>query len=282
VTFPAVDPIEFSIQGDQYTYIFSFDIPMDLTGAVSVSLRVSDVNGNSIVTPIDGVVILDIISPTMVTLQDIEVYSGHEVTLIAECWDNVGPFYVEWSLPGGSVSGESISYVTDDPGRFEVTVRVFDEAANEFTTHFNLTVLPLDHDDDGDGIPDLSEIDLGLDPNDPDDSSGDMDNDGLTNLEEFGMGTNLSNGDSDSDGMPDLWEKEHGMDPLVHSSENDIDGDGATDLQEYLDGTDPLKPPEEMGGSSLFLILIIVFVLLLVLGLSILGFFLFKKRSGES
>ncbi len=40
-------------------------------------------------------------------------------------------------------------------------------------------------DTDGDGIPDKTEIALGLDPQKPDDAYGDLDGDGFTNLEEF-------------------------------------------------------------------------------------------------
>jgi len=46
-----------------------------------------------------------------------------------------------------------------------------------------------DEDDDGDGIDDIVEESLGLDPNDPSDANNDLDNDGLTNLEEVENGT---------------------------------------------------------------------------------------------
>ena len=42
----------------------------------------------------------------------------------------------------------------------------------------------------------------------------DTDNDGLTDLEEFAMGTNPVHWDSDGDGMSDLWEVMRGMNPL--------------------------------------------------------------------
>lgn len=44
-------------------------------------------------------------------------------------------------------------------------------------------------DSDGDGIPDLIEIQLGLNPNDPSDALGDLDGDGFSNLEEYKAGT---------------------------------------------------------------------------------------------
>ena len=43
---------------------------------------------------------------------------------------------------------------------------------------------------------------------------GDFDNDGLTDLEEYALGTNPIDWDSDGDGMNDLWEVMNGLDPL--------------------------------------------------------------------
>jgi hypothetical protein len=42
---------------------------------------------------------------------------------------------------------------------------------------------PNDHDHDG--MPDEWELVMGLDPNDPEDSRGDLDGDGYTNIEEY-------------------------------------------------------------------------------------------------
>jgi hypothetical protein len=59
----------------------------------------------------------------------------------------------------------------------------------------NTTVSP-DADSDGDGIPDLAETTMGLDPFDPDDASQDSDVDGMTNLEEYLSGTDHLNPNS--------------------------------------------------------------------------------------
>ena len=55
----------------------------------------------------------------------------------------------------------------------------------------------------------------------------DTDNDGLTDLEEFAMGTNPVHWDSDGDGMSDLWEVMRGMNPLKKPTEpeKNVDGD---------------------------------------------------------
>ena len=69
-------------------------------------------------------------------------------------------------------------------------------------------------DTDGDGIPDVDEARLGLDPLDPTDALEDPDEDGLTNYEEWKYGTDLFNADTDGDGWSDKEEIDAGTDPL--------------------------------------------------------------------
>ena len=71
---------------------------------------------------------------------------------------------------------------------------------------------PLNADTDGDGMPDGWEIHFGLDPG-LDDAAGDIDDDGLTHLQEYEHGSNPLQADSDSDGLPDRWEVENGFHP---------------------------------------------------------------------
>jgi hypothetical protein len=89
-------------------------------------------------------------------------------------------------------------------------------------------------------MPDAWEIAHGLNPNDPTDADLDPDADGLTNLQEYLVGTDPHNPDTDGDGMPDGWEVQHFLNPLDPSdAAQDPDGDGLTNLQEYQLGTDP-------------------------------------------
>ena len=69
--------------------------------------------------------------------------------------------------------------------------------------------------------------------------SGDYNNNGTTDLQEFLNGTDptVSN-DIDNDGMLDSWEISHFI-TLTRDGSGDYDGDAITDLQEYLNGTDP-------------------------------------------
>ena len=69
------------------------------------------------------------------------------------------------------------------------------------------------YDSDGDGMDDGWEIYYMLDPNDPDDANEDNDYDGLTNLEEYKLGTDPTKYDSDGDRFGDALELKHGYDP---------------------------------------------------------------------
>lgn len=66
----------------------------------------------------------------------------------------------------------------------------------------------LDLDDDGDGLLDEYEIEMGFDPNNKNDANLDSDSDGLSNLEEYQLGTHPLNPDSDNDGIEDSQDEE--------------------------------------------------------------------------
>lgn len=71
----------------------------------------------------------------------------------------------------------------------------------------------------------------------------DSDGDGLSNLEEMALGTDLFSADSDRDGLPDGWEANHGLNPRQSAAlDDDWDGDGLADIHEYHAQTDPRKP----------------------------------------
>ena len=86
------------------------------------------------------------------------------------------------------------------------------------STPFNSTIPDIWFlDSDSDGMPNIWEIENGLNPN-VDDSGLDYDSDGLTNLQEYILGTNPTSSDSDFDTFPDAWEVRHGFnatDPTV-------------------------------------------------------------------
>jgi len=73
-------------------------------------------------------------------------------------------------------------------------------------------------DSDNDGMPDDWEIENGLDPDDPSDAEEDLDDDKLTNIQEFSLGTSPTEKDTDNDGYTDKRESDAGTDPLDPNS----------------------------------------------------------------
>lgn len=71
-----------------------------------------------------------------------------------------------------------------------------------------------DQDKDGDGMPDPWEERCKLNPNDPNDAKGDLDKDGLTNLEELKYGTSPCDPDTDNGGEGDGSEVRNKRNPL--------------------------------------------------------------------
>ncbi|BDX05919.1 S8 family serine peptidase [Planctobacterium marinum] len=116
-----------------------------------------------------------------------------------------------------------------------------------------------DSDIDGDGIPNDVETEYGLDPLNSDDANEDLDNDGLTNLEEYLTGTLLDNPDSDSDGIIDGDDEN----PLIAVSSaaiaHDYDGDGKADVgvrrpsnyHQYISGSSDGEIMREQFGRAL-------------------------------
>ncbi len=95
-------------------------------------------------------------------------------------------------------------------------------------------------DSDGDGLPDVYELANGLDPQDPIDALEDQDRDGLSAIDEYGLGTDINNADTDSDGILDGEEVIAGDDGFITNPLlADTDGDGISDGLEILSGSDP-------------------------------------------
>ncbi len=110
---------------------------------------------------------------------------------------------------------------------------------------------PLHLDQDGDGIDDAYERANGMDPL-SDDRAGDLDEDSLTNVQEYVTGTWANRSDSDGDALPDGWELSFGFDPTLAESGSilggDSDMDGLTVLQEAASGTNPSSADTDGDG----------------------------------
>lgn len=86
------------------------------------------------------------------------------------------------------------------------------DTSNRRIQFFELDMTNIDS--NRDGIPDWWAEENELDPLDPGLAGADPDEDGLTNLEEFELGTDPNDPDTDGDGLNDGYEVELGTDPL--------------------------------------------------------------------
>ena len=159
--------------------------------------------------------------------------------------------------------------------RFEVGMAAFPR-----DTDGDGTIDALDTDADGDGLPDFLEvsgcdpftapkdndcdglpdyIDLDSDDNGILDQDDDFDGDGLSNIEESRLGTDVADSDTDNDGLSDGVEVANGMraiyEPDVDTNplDADTDDDGISDGEEAIVGvdgviTDPLDADTDGDG----------------------------------
>lgn len=119
-----------------------------------------------------------------------------------------------------------------------------DQAGNETVSGISYFMTqapppPASRDKDADRMDDQWETQYGLNPASAADASGDLDSDGVSNLDEYRMGSNPTKSDSDADGMPDGWEKDNNLLVTRDDAAADPDADGTSNLTEYQNGTDP-------------------------------------------
>ena len=98
---------------------------------------------------------------------------------------------------------------------------------------------------DNDGLSNYQEYLFKSDP-----TLRDTDNDGLDDLQEKIANSNARLADSDFDGIPDAYEFYNGLNPNLPDTNLDLDNDGLTNYQEYLKGL-PADNPDADGDGIL-------------------------------
>ncbi len=146
-----------------------------------------------------------------------------------------------------SINGQlvAVNRQVNAPGNFALRLAAGQTAYVDDFTYGD--VHPLFADADRDGMPDVYELENHLyaaaDDRDFDidlNGAGASQPDGLTNIEEYWLGTKASLDDTDGDGMPDGWEHDHGLNPLsAADGQQDADRDGVTNFNEMIAGSDP-------------------------------------------
>jgi parallel beta-helix repeat protein len=165
-------------------------------------------------------------------------------------------------------------------------VSATDLAGNPLKNAFTLKFTTELQDSDNDNMPDDWELTHNLNPNDPNDAKNDADNDGLTNFEEYQIGTNPNNEDSDGDGLSDSWEVKYKekLNPLVNDANADPDNDKYTNLEEFKGDSDPTdglsipakKKDEDEADDYLWIILAVIVVIIILI--IIIGVFMKRKK----
>jgi len=235
-------------------YVYNISISEDDLSYLYFNIDAFDKAGMKVQSPESVLTVIDSLPPVIESIPDRTYYQGQAIEIKATGTDNIGIESIEWVGSPLLVIGDTMTGVIDQVETFHIKVIMYDREGNSNFTEFNLTILDSFHDRDGDGIWDLKENKLGLDPN---------------------------NNDTDGDGMPDGWELNNGLDPKRSSANNDQDMDGLTDLEEYLKGSDPNKAEKEEKSFPLIaLIVAIGSALLLIILLA--GLFIFiRYRKAE-
>lgn len=151
------------------------------------------------------------------------------------------------NIQEASLRKDGTSYLSSNPNVLSVTAdgvvealqpgRVMLSVSNNGVSATQLFVVSSESgDQDGDGIPDDVEIQLGLNPNAAFDAQLDVDKDGLTAVAEYQAGTQIFIADSDGDTLSDGEELlEYNTQALLFDS----DGDFLSDGLEISLGSDP-------------------------------------------
>ena len=216
----------------------------------------------------------DLLPPVAVGPEDAETYEGQTLTFKdMGSTDNVGVVDWVWIVGDEVFTGKTLFYFFETAGEFNFSFTVYDSAGNNDTVFFLVNVLAkgAEFDTDEDGIPDAWEETYGLDK-EVNDRSRDPDGDGLTNYQEYKIGTDPTNPDTDGDGLPDGYENKYkGLDPLTPGDDSkDTDGDGDTNLEEYLEGSTVRDPTvddavdEDEDNTMIFLIIAIIAAILIL------------------
>jgi hypothetical protein len=157
-------------------------------------------------------------------------------TLIRYTTDGSDPV---WTSPGFSGASGSFSL----PRSATVKARVF---LDPYTSSAVASSQYWVNDGDQDGLDDAWEVANGFSPTNPADGGLDADGDGLTNVQEFQLGTNPRAVDSNGDGFTDYTAIQMGWNPTAADS----DGDGLSNATELSLGTDPFLADTDGDGAS--------------------------------
>jgi hypothetical protein len=195
----------------------------------------------------------------LVTSVDIAFYLGNTRTatfavLLSNDNLNWRTVLTNASSSGATLALQNFDF-TDWPARY-VRIVGHGNSVNNFNSFTEVAInYSTPGDTDADGLPDVWEMFYFT--NLTQTATGNPDNDGFNNGQEFLRGTDPTQPnsvvDSDNDGLPDTWEQTN-FGNLSQGAAGDPDRDGFSNLVEYQNGSDPNNPnsiPGDVDGDSL-------------------------------
>ena len=176
--------------GDSVVHTFADD------GVYTVVVTATDEDGGSS-NALTGTSTIGNVAPVITSTAPVNALQGSLYSYQPNVVDPGDEVFV-WTLSPGAPTGMSVdaatgliewvpTYDQSVVGSFTLILTVDDGDGDTDAESWTVAVVSLDT--DGDGLPDAWETDNGLDLNDPTDAGADPDADGLTNLDEFGQGT---------------------------------------------------------------------------------------------
>ncbi|MEE2025772.1 thrombospondin type 3 repeat-containing protein [Alkalimonas mucilaginosa] len=145
--------------------------------------------------------------------------------------------------PVGRVA-ETLSFKPDAPGHYNISVA---DKYNNFSADFSYT-LEAFVDNDMDGVDDIKELALGMDPTNPD-----MDGDGIVDGNEYWVFINgVLNHDVDSDGVPNWLDLDSDGDGIADAIEGllDMDGDGLPNFVDLDSDGDGVPDSQHLAAGT--------------------------------
>ncbi len=185
-----------------------------------------------------------------------EAEMGYQTTFVLPAFASESD--ITWKLISGKLPegmklvNNTISGSSNKRGKYQATVLAVDAELNRQTHIIEISVNYADSDADGDGIPLWFEARYGLNSLNANDRDLDNDHDGLTNFQEYSLGTLPNDSDTDGDNVSDSEEIALGLDATDPGDGGiafvDSDNDGLTGLQEFRLGTDPYLFDSDADG----------------------------------
>ncbi len=219
----------------------------------------------------------------MVDYSNADISAVTESTFMLYYWDASTSSWKVCVITSPDIPNKIVTANVTQPGTFVILGQLREDLPDNDGDNIPDTIDP---DDDNDGMLDIYEGQYSqLNPF-LNDSYGDLDSEGLTNLQESQLGSDPTDKDTDDDEMDDRWEFEYNFNLLDPSdADDDPDNDGYSNLEEYKAGSDPLDDksvpkPSDTDEDQILTYIAIIIVIIIILLLLLFMMFRYRARPG--